>query len=283
MTGPQQNSPKQLLERYGLKPKYSFGQNFLADERLSAKIAEACAAQGGTVIELGAGLGALTRPLLATWRSPRLVAVERDRDLVPALGQELAGELEGGRLEILEADAKSVDFVELFAGRPKPHVVAGNLPYQLTGPLLQKKPCTTRRASSAPWCFWCSSRSPTVWRAGPGGDAYGALSVFAQRAFKVGRAFVIRRGAFYPQPNVDSAVVTLEPLGSGPETDEFRAVVRGAFAQRRKQLKNAWAAAFGERGVELSGAAERAGIDLSLRGETLSVADFVRMAEELRR
>jgi len=118
--------------------------------------------------------------------------------------------------------------------------------------------------------------------AAPNSEAYGALSVFAQRAFKVERAFVIRRGAFYPQPNVDSAVVRLEPIGSGPETDEFRAVVRGAFAQRRKQLKNAWTRVFGERGIDLVAAAERAGIDLSARGETLSVADFVRMAEELR-
>src|SRR5258705_403051 len=117
--------------------------------------------------------------------------------------------------------------------------------------------------------------------AAAGADAYGALSVFAQRAFKVERAFVIRRGAFYPQPNVDSAVVTLEPLGSGPETEAFRAVVRGAFAQRRKKLKNAWAAVFGARGVDIEAAAARAGIDLSARGETLSVADFARMAEEL--
>jgi 16S rRNA (adenine1518-N6/adenine1519-N6)-dimethyltransferase len=117
--------------------------------------------------------------------------------------------------------------------------------------------------------------------AAPGSDPYGALSVFAQRAFRVQRAFVVRRGAFYPQPNVDSAVVTLEPLGAGPETDAFRQVVRRAFAQRRKQLKNAWAGLFAERGLDLSGAAGRAGIDLSARGETLSVADFARMAEEL--
>jgi len=276
---PGAESPKVLLERYGLRPKYSFGQNFLADERLAARIAEACAAQGGSVVELGAGLGALTRPLLASGVS-FVLAVERDRDLVPALAQELAGEVEAGRLEILEADAKSVDFSTALAGRPKPHVIAGNLPFQITGPLLEKAVHSAPSVERA--VFLVQLEVADRLAAAAGSEAYGALSVFAQRAFKVGRAFVIRRGAFYPQPNVDCAVVTLEPLGSGPETVEFRAVVRGAFAQRRKKLKNAWAAAFGERGVDLIAAAARADIDLSARGETLTVADFVRMAKELR-
>jgi 16S rRNA (adenine1518-N6/adenine1519-N6)-dimethyltransferase len=276
---PNADSPKALLERSGLKPKYSFGQNFLADERFTARIAETCAASGGSVIELGAGLGALTRPLLASGVS-WLLAVERDRDLVPALTQELARDIESGRLQILEEDAKSVDFAAAFAGRPPPHVVAGNLPYQITGPLLEKAVHASPSIDRA--VFMVQLEVADRLAAPPNSDAYGALSVFAQRAFKVQRAFVVKRGAFYPQPNVDSAVVKLEPLGAGPETDEFRAVVRAAFGQRRKKLKNVWAALFGERGIDLTGAAERAGIDLSARGETLGVAAFERMAAELR-
>jgi 16S rRNA (adenine1518-N6/adenine1519-N6)-dimethyltransferase len=272
-------SPKALLERYGLKPKYSFGQNFLADERFTARIAETCAASGGSVIELGAGLGALTRPLLASGVS-WLLAVERDRDLVPALTQELAHDIASGRLQILEEDAKAVDFAAAFLGKPKPHVVAGNLPYQITGPLLEKAVHASPGIDRAVFMVQLEVADRLI--APPNGENYGALSVFAQRAFKVQRAFVVKRGAFYPQPNVDSAVVKLEPLGAGPETDEFRAVVRAAFGQRRKKLKNVWAALFGERGIELGGAAERAGIDLSARGETLGVADFERMAAELR-
>ena len=273
-------SPKALLERYGLKPKYSFGQNFLADERLTARIAETCAASGGSVVELGAGLGALTRPLLAsgvTW----LLAVERDRDLVPALAQELASDVATGRLQILEEDAKSVDFAAAFADKPKPHVVAGNLPYQITGPLLEKAVHSAPSIDRAVFMVQLEVAERLI--APPDGEAYGALSVFAQRAFKVTRAFVVKRGAFYPQPNVDSAVVKLEPLGAGPETDEFRAVVKAAFGQRRKKLKNVWAGLFTERGLDLAGAAERAGIDLSARGETLGVAAFERMAAELRK
>ncbi|HYQ17245.1 MAG TPA: 16S rRNA (adenine(1518)-N(6)/adenine(1519)-N(6))-dimethyltransferase RsmA [Polyangiaceae bacterium] len=270
--------PKALLEHYGLRPKYSFGQNFLADPRLAARIAEACAAQGGSVVELGAGLGALTRPLLESGVS-FVLAVERDRDLVAPLGSELQSEVEAGRLQILETDAKAVDFDQVLSGRPKPHVIAGNLPYQITGPLLEKAVHAAPSIERA--VFLVQLEVAERLAAAPGSDAYGALSVFAQRAFKVVRAFVVRRGAFYPQPNVDSAVVTLEPLGAPAESEEFRAVVRAAFAQRRKTLKNAWSGVFGGRGLDLAACAERAGIDLSLRGETLSVAQFERMAAEL--
>jgi 16S rRNA (adenine1518-N6/adenine1519-N6)-dimethyltransferase len=272
------DSPKALLERYGLRPKYSFGQNFLADERLAGRIAEACQANGGSVVELGAGLGSLTRPLLAggaAW----ILAVERDRDLVPALGQELAAEMAAGRLEILEADAKGVDFGAALSGRPKPHVVAGNLPYQITGPLLEKAVHSAPSIDRA--VFLVQLEVADRLASQPGAEAYGALSVFAQRAFVIERAFIVRRGAFYPQPNVDSAVVTLVPRGAGPETEAFRALVRHAFQQRRKKLKNVWASLFEARGLDLQAAAARVGIDLSARGETLGVAEFSRMAEEL--
>ncbi len=267
-----------MLERYGLRPKYSFGQNFLADERLATRIAEACEAGGGSVVELGAGLGALTRPLLTSgvaW----VLAVERDRELVPALAQELAAELVSEHVRILEADAKAVDFAAEFVGKPRPHVVAGNLPFQITGPLLEKAIHSAPSIDRA--VFLVQLEVADRLAAAPGSEAYGALSVFAQRAFQVQRAFVIRRGAFYPQPNVDSAVVTMKPRGTGPETEEFRAVVRAAFGQRRKKLKNAWARVFGERGVDLVAAGSRAAIDLSARGESLGVSDFERIAKEL--
>jgi 16S rRNA (adenine1518-N6/adenine1519-N6)-dimethyltransferase len=274
-----ENTPKALLERYGLRPKYSFGQNFLADARMATRIAEACAAQGGSVVELGAGLGALTRPLLASGVE-FVLAVERDRDLVPALSQELAAEVEQGRLTILEQDAKQVDFATVLEGRPRPHVVAGNLPYQITGPLIEKAVHAAPSIERA--VFLVQLEVAERLAAAANSDSYGALSVFAQRAFVVERAFVIKRGAFYPQPNVDSAVVTLVPRpGAGPETKTFSSVVRLAFQQRRKQLRNAWSSLGSDRGVPLAEIAARAGIDLSARGESLNVADFTRMAEEL--
>src|SRR5690349_8278764 len=127
------SSPKALLERYGLSPKHSFGQNLLADAHLAERIALACEARGGSVAELGAGLDARTRQRLAS-RPPFVLAVERDRDVVAPLAEEFAEHVTAGQLQISETDAKTVDFASVLSGRPKPHVVAGNLPYQIAGP-----------------------------------------------------------------------------------------------------------------------------------------------------
>src|SRR5262245_58560957 len=130
------SDPKALLARHGLRPKKHFGQNFLADQNLVTRIAELCTTpEGGTVLELGAGLGALTRALLA--RAALVIGVERDRDLVPALTADHADVIADGKLLVLEADAKQVDVAELLRDKPRPRILAGNLPYQITGPLLE--------------------------------------------------------------------------------------------------------------------------------------------------
>lgn len=268
---------REILARHGLAPKKSFGQNFLLDRKLCARLAELAAPEGAFVVEIGAGLGAFTAPLLE--RARRVIAIERDRDLVPVLGAELAPAIEGGRLEVVEADAKRFDYRAVFEAEPAPRALAGNLPYQITGPLLELS----------------VSLSPVLERAGflvqlevadrlaakPGGEAYGALSVFMQAAYDVERALVVRRGAFLPQPNVDSAFVVLTPKRPpiARETDAFRRVVKAAFGQRRKKLRNAWAELASREALDA--AAARAGIDLELRGEVLAVQDFARMTEEL--
>jgi 16S rRNA (adenine1518-N6/adenine1519-N6)-dimethyltransferase len=116
-----------------------------------------------------------------------------------------------------------------------------------------------------------------------GQRAYGALSVFVQARYLPRREFVVRRGAFYPRPRVDSALVVLDPLQRplATETDSFRAIVKAAFGQRRKKLRNAWHGVLGADAAQIAKAAERAGIDLDRRGESLSVTDFARMAEEV--
>jgi 16S rRNA (adenine1518-N6/adenine1519-N6)-dimethyltransferase len=272
-------SPKALCERYGLRPKHHFGQNFLADQNLARRIAELGQVSGGTVIELGAGLGALTRPLLE--KAARVIAVERDRDLVPVLKAEFAAEVAASRLSIEEADAKSIDMAGLFDDLPRPHVLAGNLPYQITGPLLERAILAAGTLDRV--VFLVQLEVAERLAAASGNKSYGALSVFTQAAFDVTRPFIVRRGAFYPQPRVDSAVVTLAPRRDSAvrETDVFRELVRRAFEQRRKQLRNAWQGALGLAAPELLALAERAGIDLSRRGESLSVGEFARMAKEL--
>ncbi len=275
-------SPKAELCRRGLRPKRSFGQNFLADTHLAARIATiATTPPGGTVAEIGAGLGALTAPLLA--RAARVLAVERDRDLLPALAERFAPDLADGRLTLLEADAKTVDFATLLAATPRPRVLAGNLPYQLTGPLLERSAALAPEIDRA--VFLVQLEVADRLAASPGTAAYGALGVFVSAQYTVARAFVVRRGAFYPQPGVDSALVVLTPRVPplAAETPAFRAVVHGAFGRRRKTLRNAWSDLFAGDAAALAAAACRAGIDLGARGESLDVAAFARMAAEVAR
>jgi 16S rRNA (adenine1518-N6/adenine1519-N6)-dimethyltransferase len=272
-------SPKAQLQSRGLRPKKHFGQNFLADEQLAQKIADLVPA-GASVVELGAGLGALTRPLLT--RAGRLVAVERDRDLVPALGELFAAEIESGKLRVEEADAKSISVVELLKDAPRPFVLAGNLPYQISGPLLEAAVHMSAEVERVIFLLQLEVVDRLMAKANS--EHYGALSVFVQAAFDVERPLVIRRGAFYPQPEVDSAVVLLKPRATRiPETTAFRALVRAAFQQRRKKLRNAWENVCGADRETLAARANRAAIDLDARGETLGVLDFARMAAEFER
>ena len=259
----------------GLSAKKSFGQNFLVDPGISRQIAELATFEpGGTVVEVGAGLGSLTEPLLA--RAARVVAIERDRDLCPILREAFAQPIADAKLVVLEADAKRVDFGAELAAGPRPRVLAGNLPYQLTGPLLE---LTTSLASSIDRAvFMVQAEVAERLIAAPASESYGALTVFVGAAFRVNRALGVGRGAFHPRPGVDSAVVVLTPMvpPRAQETETFRAAVKGAFSQRRKTLRNAWRS-LGS--VELVAAcAEKAGIDLDRRGETLSVEEFARFA-----
>jgi 16S rRNA (adenine1518-N6/adenine1519-N6)-dimethyltransferase len=266
-----------VLERHGLSPKRSFGQNFLLDRHLCERIAELVAPPDAFVIEIGAGLGALTVPLLA--RARELVAIERDRELVPVLETDFAPSIASGRLRVVEADAKTYDYDSALDAAAAPRAVVGNLPYNLTGPLLERLIGLSGKLERAGALVQLEVADRLA--AQPEGEDYGALSVFAQAAFRVTRPLVVRRGAFFPQPNVDSAVVVFEPHPTpiAEETPTFRGLVKGAFGQRRKKLRNAWQKVASPE--VLAAAAERAGITLDRRGETLSVLDFARMAREL--
>jgi 16S rRNA (adenine1518-N6/adenine1519-N6)-dimethyltransferase len=263
----------ELYRRRGLSPKKSFGQCFLSDARIATEIARmATTPPQGTVVEIGAGLGALTEPLLA--RAGRVVAVERDRDIVPILREGLGGR---ASLTIVEADAKSLDYAKLFEGSPRPRVLAGNLPYAITGPLLEITVTLAPLVDLAVFMVQREVADRLV--AAPATRAYGALTVFVRAAFDVERAMRVGPGAFFPRPAVDSAVVLLTPHRRAVETDRFRDAVHAAFAQRRKTLRNAWSK-LGP-AAEIADRAARAGIDLERRGETLSVEEFARFAGEV--
>lgn len=274
-------SPRQLLERYGLRPKHSFGQNFLSDPRLLQKVANAITSglepdDDIHILELGAGLGALTAALLA--QGFRVTAIERDRELIPALSELFESEIAAGKLRLIEADAKSANYEELLAGSTRP-ILAGNLPYQITGPLLEKaitSPIAWERV-----VFLVQKEVADRLVAAPNSEAYGALSVYCQARFRAERVLVLSGGAFYPPPRVESALVRFVPHAElvARETPLFRRVVSSAFAARRKTLRNAWK---GLAAPEvLAQVAKEVGISLDLRGETLGVEAFAALTRAL--
>ena len=266
-----------VLRRTGLAPKRSFGQNFLVSQHAVDAIAEACvpASEVGRarVLELGAGTGVLTRALALRARS--VIAVERDRDLVPVLNEELA---DLRNVRILEGDAQAVDPRELLgeADPDSPRVLCGNLPYQITGRLLER--AVVHADDLERVVFMVQLEVADRLAADPGSKTYGALTVFTRAAFRTAKLFTVGPGSFHPPPDVTSAVVRLEPERPrrAQETDMFRALVKGAFGTRRKTLRNAW------RNVAaldiIAAAAAQAGISLDARGETLSVDQFAAMA-----
>lgn len=271
-----------VLRRTGLAPKKGFGQNFLVSQHTIDAIASACIPDAevgrARVLELGAGTGALTRALAA--RARVVVAVERDRDLVPVLAEELADQ-PPGRVRIIEGDAQAVDARELLgdADPDSPRVLCGNLPYQITGRLLER---AVRNADDVERVvFMVQLEVADRLAAEPGSKTYGALTVFVRAAFRCAKLFAVGPGSFHPPPDVTSAVIRLEPERPrrAVETDTFRAVVKGAFGTRRKTLRNAW------RSVApldvIAAAAATAGISLDARGETLSVDQFAAMASAL--
>jgi 16S rRNA (adenine1518-N6/adenine1519-N6)-dimethyltransferase len=272
--------PRTVLREAGLRPKRSFGQNFLVAESIAAAIAEACVPDAevgrARVVEIGAGTGALTQRLAR--RAGTLVAIERDRELVPLLARETA---ETG-VRVVEGDAASLDFAALLAeGEPTaPRVLCGNLPYAITGVLLRR--AVENAAAVDRVIFMVQDEVCQRLVARAGSKERGALTVFVQAAFGVRRLLRAPPGAFHPSPDVTSAVVELLPLRPprARETRAFRALVRAAFQSRRKTLRNAWKGVVHPSSA-LEPAAAHAGISLDLRGETLEVEDFARMAEEI--
>ncbi len=249
-------------------PRRRFGQNFLADPHYGERIVAAIDPRPGeNIVEIGPGLGALTRLLIA--RAGRIAAIEIDRDLAARLRSEYPPE----QLGLHEADALAFDFRSLGSGLR----VVGNLPYNISSPLLFHLAAFAMTLRD----LHVMLQREVVARmtAQPGSPDYGRLTVMLQATFSVTRLFTVPPGAFRPAPKVDSAVARVVPLGSSKPaiTDEalFARIVTAAFAQRRKTLRNALSAFCG------APALEAAGIDPGARGETLGIADFVRLANAL--
>ena len=246
-----------------------FGQNFLHDQVVIERIIRRFNPQPGEhIVEIGPGLGALTWPLLE--QLDELHAIELDRDLVARFKSDPRAQ---GRLHLHQADALSFDFSNLLNNSGKLRII-GNLPYNISTPLMFH----LLDFSSVIEDMMFMLQKEVVQRitAAPGGKNYGRLSVMVQAQCAVEKVLDVAAGAFTPPPKVESAVVHLVPY-SNPVvesrlTDAFARIVKAAFAQRRKTLRN------NLKGMLTESAIKSAGIEPSARAETLSVEDFIVLA-----
>ena len=248
--------------------KKHLGQHFLHERRVVEKIVLAVDPKpGDRLVEIGPGQGAITFPLLQ--RHGSLTAIEFDRDLLAPLAAAAEGH---GELTLLPGDVLGVDFTALAAGgRIR---LVGNLPYNLSSPILFH--ALAHAAAIRDMHFMLQKEVVDRMAAPPGSKVYGRLSVMLQAYCSVTPLFSVPPGAFRPPPKVDSAVVRLVPrapedIGVDDQA-RFAAVVRAAFGQRRKTLRNALS------GVADAAAIEAAGLDPGDRAERIPVEGFVRLA-----
>ena len=267
---------RDVIARHGLTARKSLGQNFLLDLNLTARIARAAGdLTDVTVVEVGPGPGGLTRALLAEG-AKRVVAIERDQRCIAAL-DEIAARYPG-RLTIVSADALAIDMAHL---APPPVRVVANLPYNIATPLL------VGWLTAEPWPPWYESLTLMFQRevaeriaAPPGGKTYGRLAVLAQWRTEPRILFDVAPRAFTPQPKVTSSVVQLVPRPHPLTADvaTLERVTAAGFGQRRKMLRQSLAAL----GLDPVALLTKTGIDGTRRAETLSVGEFVALANATR-
>lgn len=268
-----------VLRAYGLRPRKRWGQHFLVSRRALDRILEAAGlTSADAVLEVGAGLGTLTVALAQ--RAGRVIAVEIDPALLPPLSAAVGV---FPNVTVVHADILRVDPEALLSGATGPRKIVANLPYNVASPLivsLLERPLGLERM-----VMTVQREVAQRLAAGPGTKDYGALSVavqFRAQAEIVGR---IPPSGFFPSPDVESAIVRLvvRPAPPVQVTDEaaFFRVVRAAFAQRRKTLRNTVAAVLALPPAQVEAACREAGIDPRRRGETLTLAEFAALTEAL--
>lgn len=273
-------------------PKKRFGQHFITDKNLLAKIVRtARVKERERVIEIGPGKGSLTGALLDA--GALVTAIEIDRDLVKDLKERF---LPTGRFELIEADSLFVPFTSLMERYGTRLKCVSNLPYNISGPILFKF-IEERRAFTLLVLMFQKEVAERI-TAPPGGKDYGVISVLSQAFFRARKEFNVSRNLFSPRPEVDSAVISLETLDA-PATDIgeegfFIRVVKASFAHRRKTILNSLKSlapsapkapsepSVLDKGV-IEEALKEAGIDPGRRAESLTLPDFGRLALSLRR
>lgn len=259
-----------------MRTRKDLGQHFLTDPRLLARIADASGAGAGDIVlEVGPGPGGLTRALLDTGAA--VLAIERD----PRLGSTLVREFASRDFVLVEGDALALDWPALvgpWTGEGLRWMVAGNIPYYITSPLLEKALSPPLPAAVT---YLVQREVADRLAALPGTKQYGALTVGIQAVAEVEVPMRVGKGAFTPPPKVDSALVRLvpraEPLVAPGRVAALRRLTVDLFSYRRKRMQRALREARGLTAEESAALLARAGIDPDLRPEALSPADFVRL------
>jgi 16S rRNA (adenine1518-N6/adenine1519-N6)-dimethyltransferase len=271
-----------LLDRHGVRPSRALGQNFLADPNTARRIVRLAGVESGArVVEVGPGLGSLTLALADAGAS-EIVVLELDRHLVPALREVL----DGRAVRIVEGDALTTDWHALL-GAPQPGVpgvpgvpgwsMVSNLPYNVATPLV------VRVLETAPMVdrllVMVQREVGERLAAGPGSDAYGAVSVKVAYYARAELAGLVPPTVFLPKPAVDSALVRLvrreRPPVDVPDVERLFVLVRAGFATRRKMLRRALTTELGSRTVAVL---QAAGVDPSVRAETLGLEEWARIS-----
>lgn len=271
---------KDIRLRHGFKFSKSLGQNFLTDKNIIDRIIEgAGVGSDDTVIEIGPGIGVITGE--AAKRAKRVIAVEIDKSLIPIL-EETLGEF--NNVTVINEDVLKVDISALTAGENPDNIkIMGNLPYYITTPIIMKLLEEQVKADSI--TIMMQKEVADRIKAGPGSKAYGALSVAVQYYCNVEKVADVPRGVFVPQPNVDSTVLklklkkekTVKPL----DEKVFFDCVKAAFSQRRKTLLNSMQTLQGASKELIRNVLEDSGIEPNRRAETLTVEEFVKIADEV--
>jgi 16S rRNA (adenine1518-N6/adenine1519-N6)-dimethyltransferase len=243
-----------------------FGQHFLTDSSVIDRIVAAIDPRADDVlVEIGPGLGAMTDPLVA--RAGRLTVIELDRDLAARLRRR-------PELTVVEADVLKVDFAALAHEQGRPLRVVGNLPYNISTPILFHLLGAVEHVVDQ--TFMLQKEVVERMAAGPGGKAYGRLSVMLQWRYDIEPVLDVPPDAFDPPPRVESSVVRMTPLAEPPEVNAalLGEIVAVAFSQRRKLLRHTLGRWLAERGVA-------DGFDLQRRAEEVPVADYLQLAARL--
>lgn len=272
---------KDTLHKHNFKFKKKFGQNFITDSNLLQKIVDAGeVGPDDIVIEVGPGAATLTKALAR--QAKTVVAIEIDSDLIPIIEETMS---EFDNFYLVQGDALQLDLDELLAdklGAPCRCKIVANLPYYITTPLVMH--FLEQGFAIDRIVIMVQKEVAQRFTAQPGKKDYGAITVSLQYYGQVRSAFPVPRQLFIPQPDVDSAVVDIQPWREKPllADDEalFHRLVKAAFGQRRKTLRNALKTLNLDAAL-LQTALTACGIDDARRGETLSVAEFVALSNAI--